>query len=73
MMLFSLLKIVRTRGDNAYHSVKIPGHGNERFSDEHVLFNAVERAERRKDSQLWWWTCIGLMRETITTGMGIFW
>jgi Ti-type conjugative transfer relaxase TraA len=41
------------RGGNIYHDILLPGHVDAKFKNAAVLANEVERAENRKDSQLY--------------------
>src|SRR4051812_35407253 len=42
----------KNRGDNVYHQILLPDYVDQKFKDTEVLMNEVERAEKRKDSQL---------------------
>ena len=41
------------RDDNVFHEIMLPEHVNNKFKDISVFSNEVERAENRKDSQLY--------------------
>lgn len=42
----------KERGGNVHHEIMLPDGANEKFKNSSVLWNEVERCEKRKDSQL---------------------
>lgn len=40
------------KGDNVYHEILLPDGADQKFKDTKTLMNAIEKIEKRKDSQL---------------------
>ena len=53
----------KNRSDNIYHEILLPKHVDQKFKNCSIFSNEVERAENRKDSQLYVEWLIALPKE----------